>query len=229
MTSRTWIAPLLSFNGGFVDTAGFLGLNGLFVAHVTGNFVTLGAALALGTHGIVSKLLALPEFILVIALARLAESALAARQWPALRIMLSVKVVFLLTFFLLALMLGPFADGDTPAALLTGFTGIAAMAIQNAVQRAHFGSLPPTTLMTGSTTQATLDAVDLLKGLKGDENIATRQRLRRLLGAIGCFAAGCGAAALLYVWIGFWALAIPAAIGTAAAVLDARDRPSKAA
>ena len=54
------IAGLLSFNGGFVDTAGFLGLQGLFVAHVTGNFVTLGAALVLGSHGIIGKLLALP-------------------------------------------------------------------------------------------------------------------------------------------------------------------------
>jgi uncharacterized membrane protein YoaK (UPF0700 family) len=36
------IAALLSFNGGFVDTASFLGLAGLFTAHVTGNFVTLG-------------------------------------------------------------------------------------------------------------------------------------------------------------------------------------------
>ena len=58
------IAALLSFNGGFVDTAGFLGLQGLFTAHVTGNFVTLGAALVLGHHGIVGKILALPEFIL---------------------------------------------------------------------------------------------------------------------------------------------------------------------
>jgi uncharacterized membrane protein YoaK (UPF0700 family) len=66
------IAALLSFNGGFVDTVGFLGLQGLFVAHVTGNFVTLGAALVQGSHGIVGKILALPEFIVVIALARLA-------------------------------------------------------------------------------------------------------------------------------------------------------------
>ena len=228
MTSRSWIAALLSFNGGFVDTAGFLGLNGLFVAHVTGNFVTLGAALVFGTQGIISKLLALPEFILVIALARLAESALAQRQWPAVRIMLTVKVLFLLAFFLLALTLGPFANSDAPSALITGFTGIAAMAIQNAVQRAHFASLPPTTLMTGSTTQATLDAVDLLKGLKGDESIATRQRLRRLLGAIGCFAAGCGTAALLYVWIGFWALAVPVVIGAATALLDVRAARTEA-
>jgi hypothetical protein len=49
------VAALLSFNGGFVDTAGFLGLQGLFTAHVTGNFVTLAAALVLGTHGVIAK------------------------------------------------------------------------------------------------------------------------------------------------------------------------------
>jgi uncharacterized membrane protein YoaK (UPF0700 family) len=49
---KTHAVPgLLSFNGGCVDTAGFLGLQGLFTAHVTGNFVTLGAALVFGTHG----------------------------------------------------------------------------------------------------------------------------------------------------------------------------------
>src|ERR1700674_3260769 len=131
------IAALLSFNGGFVDTAGFLGLQGLFTAHVTGNFVTLGAALVLGTHGVVAKLLALPEFIMVVALVRLAAATLAARRWPAVRLLLSAKVVLLIGFFVLAVTLGPFADSDAPTALLTGFAGVAAMAVQNAVQRIH--------------------------------------------------------------------------------------------
>jgi uncharacterized membrane protein YoaK (UPF0700 family) len=36
------LSTLLSFNAGYVDTAVFLALQGLFAAHVTGNFVTLG-------------------------------------------------------------------------------------------------------------------------------------------------------------------------------------------
>ncbi len=35
---------VLTFNGGYVDTAGFLALQGLFTARVTVNFVTLGAS-----------------------------------------------------------------------------------------------------------------------------------------------------------------------------------------
>lgn len=45
------LPSLLTFNGGYVDTAGFLALQGLFTAHVTGNFVTLGATLVAGSTG----------------------------------------------------------------------------------------------------------------------------------------------------------------------------------
>ena len=95
------VPVLLSFNGGFVDTAGFLGLQGLFTAHVTGNFVTLAATLVMGTHGVIAKLLALPEFAIVVALARVAGSAMRARGLPALPILLMAKVCFLLVFFVL--------------------------------------------------------------------------------------------------------------------------------
>jgi uncharacterized membrane protein YoaK (UPF0700 family) len=214
---------LLSYNGGFVDTAGFLGLQGLFTAHVTGNFVTLGAALVFGTHGVIAKLLALPEFILVIAVARLVGAALTAHGLPALRLLLVGKVVLLLAFFVLAVTLGPFPDTDVPAGLLTGFAGVAAMAIQNGVQRVHLASLPPSTLMTGNTTQAVLDAVDLLRGVKPDQAAAVRARFGRTLGSILYFAAGCGSAAGLYLWIGLWCLAVPVAVGAASAILRIED------
>jgi uncharacterized membrane protein YoaK (UPF0700 family) len=215
---RTAVAALLSFNGGFVDTVGFLGLSGLFVAHVTGNFVTLGAALVLGGHGILNKVLALPEFIAVIGLARLAGGLARRRGWPALRIMLMAEVILLAAFFGFAVACGPFEDADRPLALLTGFTGIAAMALQNALQRVHLASLPPTTLMTGSTTQATLDAVDLLAGTTG-ESATIRARFIRLATSVLLFATGCAAAALLYWLLGFWCLAVAVIVGAAAAVM----------
>lgn len=212
------LPALLSFNGGFVDTAGFLGLQGLFTAHVTGNFVTLAATLVMGTHGAVAKLIALPEFIIVVALARLAGAALRARGVSALPILLVAKVLFLLAFFVLAVALGPFPDSDAPAALLTGFAGIAGMAIQNAVQRVHFAHIPPTTLMTGNTTQAVLDAVDLARGASLPDAAAVRARFMRTIRGIAWFAAGCAIAAVLYDWFGFWCLAVPVAVGAATAI-----------
>jgi uncharacterized membrane protein YoaK (UPF0700 family) len=213
------LAALLSFNGGFVDTAGFLGLSGLFVAHVTGNFVTLGAALALGSHGIIGKILALPAFILVVALARLAGSALRARGRPVLRPLLIAKVAVLFCFFVLAVAFGPFPNPDSPVALLTGFAGIAAMALQNAVQRVHLSDLPPTTLMTGSTTQATIDAVDLLIGTDDVRAAQIRTRFGRLSLSILYFAAGCAIAAVLYWWAGFWCLVVPVVVAAVAATM----------
>jgi uncharacterized membrane protein YoaK (UPF0700 family) len=210
------LAALSSFTGGFVDTAGFLGLQGLFTAHVTGNFVTLGATLVLGTHGAIAKLLALPEFALVVALVSIAADLFARRQWPAVPLLLSAKVLLLIAFFVLAVALGPFPDSDAPAALVTGFAGVAAMAVQNAVQRIHLGSLPPSTLMTGSTTQAVLDAVALMRGDK------LRGSFNRMFAALAWLATGCALAASLYAWVGFWCLVCPAVLGAASAVLAMR-------
>jgi uncharacterized membrane protein YoaK (UPF0700 family) len=214
---------LLSFDAGFVDTAGFLGLQGLFTAHVTGNFVTLGATLVFGTHGAIGKVLALPEFILVIAIVRLADAVLRQRQLPALRLMLASTATLLIAFFALAVVFGPFPDSDSPVALLTGFAGVAAMAVQNALQRIHFAHFPPTTIMTGNTTQAVLDAVDLIRGTGLDQAPVIRARLVRMMRAIVCFAAGCALAALLYAWVGFWNLLVPVVVGTASAALRPKE------
>ena len=70
-SESTAVPLLLTFNAGFVDTAGFLAVAGLFTAHVTGNFVTIGAALVAGSAGVVTKLLALPVFCFAVLAGRL--------------------------------------------------------------------------------------------------------------------------------------------------------------
>src|SRR3984957_1297244 len=186
------IPALLSFNGGYVDTAGYLALQGLFTSHVTGNFVTIGAALVFGTSGIVAKLLALPVFCIVIIVTRLVSFNLPAR-WPVFETMLSLKLLLLLIAAVLAIAMGPFTNGDSGPAIILGMTLVSAMAIQNAAQRIHLGAAPPTTLMTGTTTQIMIDIADMIRGVPGVAGDAIRSRLRRMCVAVASFAAGAAA------------------------------------
>ena len=200
---------LLSVNGGYVDAAGYLALHGLFSTHVTGNFVTLGASLVLGTSGALAKLLALPMFCIVVFGVRLLSVALVAKRLPALRTILGLKVALLTTAAVLAIVFGPFVSGDGWAALLTGMTLVAAMAIQNAIHRIHMGALPPTTIMTGNTIQIMIDLADLVRGVPADARVAIQSRLSRMSAGVTAFAAGCAAAALIFAKQGIWCFAIP--------------------
>lgn len=200
---------LLSVNGGYVDAAGYLALHGLFSTHVTGNFVTLGASLVLGTSGALAKLLALPMFCIVVLGVRLLSVALVAKRLPAFRTILGLKVALLTTAAVLAIGFGPFDSGDGWAALLTGMALVAAMAIQNAIHRIHMGALPPTTIMTGNTIQIMIDLADLMRGVPGDARAAVHLRLSRMSAGVTAFAVGCAAAALIYAKQGIWCFAIP--------------------
>jgi uncharacterized membrane protein YoaK (UPF0700 family) len=205
---RPTVPTLLSFNGGYVDSIGYLSLQGLFTAHVTGNFVTIGAALVFGTSGIVAKLLALPVFCIVIIVTRLVSFNLPAR-WPVLEAVLTLKVLLLLVAAVLAIAMGPFASGDGAPAIIVGMTLVSAMAIQNAVHRIHLGAAPPTTIMTGTTTQIMIDIADLIRGVPGAARDAIGSRLRRMCVAVASFAAGAAAGALLFSAIGRWCFALP--------------------
>jgi uncharacterized membrane protein YoaK (UPF0700 family) len=190
---------LLSFNGGYVDTLGFLALSGLFTAHVTGNFVTFGATMALGTAGALPKLLALPVFCLVVFLTRLAGLGLQRRDLPVIKPLLFVKFVLLFAVAAYALYHGPFVASESIVVLVVGMTLVSAMAIQNAIHRAHLPKAPPSTLMTGTTTQIMLDLADVFAGAKGDEASAATARIKRMIAAVATFATGCGLAALAFI------------------------------
>jgi len=212
---------LLSLNAGYTDAAGFLALQGLFTAHVTGNFVTLGAALALGTTGVVAKLLALPVFCVGVLLTRLLSFALVARKQPDLAVLLAIKVALLAAGAVLALTFGPFRNGDAWQAILTGMVLVLAMSIQNAVQRLHLASAPPSTLMTGTTTQIMIDIASLIHGVPADQRPALLARFNQMLAGLAAFAIGCGLAAGLFAWTGTWCFVLPPLFGLAALVMRA--------
>ena len=58
-----WVPALLSFVAGYVDVYTFLVLFGLFVAQVTGSFVTAGAELVTHDVGITGKAIAILAFL----------------------------------------------------------------------------------------------------------------------------------------------------------------------
>lgn len=208
------ITPALSFNGGYVDTIGFLALQGLFTAHVTGNFVTLGVSIVDGTAGAISKLLALPLFVLVVGLAHRGSISLSRRGEVPLRWLLSIHTLLLALFTLFAICFGPFTDSDSPLALLTGMTAVSAMAIQNAISRTHLPGTPPTTLMTGNVTQIALDIVELITQSDSEKRALIKTRMQSVGVNLVGFALGCISAALLYLGVGFWSLVIAVFVAT---------------
>ncbi len=221
------LSLLLSLTAGYVDTAGFLGLQGLFTAHVTGNFVTFGAALADGTAGIIPKLAALPFFCLSVFVARLAGRGLETAGKSPLKPLLTAQFLLLCAGLVQAVAHGPFLDGDALPALAMGMTLVLAMAIQNAIHRGYMSKMPPTTLMTGTMTQIMIDIADLLYGSGEKERDVAKDRMRRMGINVLVFACGCGAAAGATILDASWCFLLPPVL-IAIAVVTPLEEPAAA-
>jgi uncharacterized membrane protein YoaK (UPF0700 family) len=206
---RPPLPVLLSLIAGYVDTTGFLALGGLFTAHITGNVVTLGAALAHGGLSSVAKLLALPVFCMSIFLLRYCHTIVGLAEKNGLKVLLCLELLFLVAGGVSAVSLAPFRDPDGLPLVLTGMLLVIAMAIQNAAHRLHFPSAPPTNMMTGTTTQIMLDLGDLAQATAPETAAKIRPRLARTAVALWAFATGCGLGALLYAVAGIWCFAMP--------------------
>ena len=207
---------ILSFVAGFVDTCVFVALFGLFTAHVTGNFVLIGAALVHRDGDVLPKLLALPVFVLAVAAAVKAAEALERRQRRRIPPFLYAEAALLLLAFLASTLDVPRHPSD-PSALLAGMFATAAMGLQNALMRLELASLPSTTVMTMNVTQSAIDVVTMLSrnvdprsdGARRDE---ARKRFARMWPQICAFTAGAAAGAASYSLAGLGALVLPAVL-----------------
>ena len=200
----------LGFVAGFVDSAGFIALAGLFTSHVTGNFVLLGAqAVSAGQSGL-AKLLVLPVFMAAVAAARLFSLLLEGRHVDPLRPLVLGEIALLCAFLIFGV---KFADRPgSLGLLLAGLLGVAAMGVQAAIGRVALKEIAATTVMTVNVTQTVIDAVDLCLNRRSSTHDESARRFRRLVPIVLAFATGAmSGAAAVAVW-SFWGLTIPIAI-----------------
>jgi len=215
----------MGFLAGYVDTLGFIALFGLFTAHVTGNFVLLGAALAdpQQTPSLL-KILAFPAFILGIAAARLLVVSCERRAVSAHKPSYLLQLLLLIGFMVCGMLAEPVGRQMSALAMAGGLLGTAAMGAHSAASKLLLTKLAPTSMMTGNVTQLVLDGVDWLRGA-GDASTAAR--CGKFFWPVCGFALGCAGAAFLFLEFGFVALLAPIAILCAHLLLPAPEAEAK--
>lgn len=218
---------LLAAIAGFVDTLSFVALYGLFTAHVTGNFVLIGAGAGGYGQGILLKLAVFPAFVAGVAGSSLLVHALPRRHVRhGARLLHAVQATLMLGFCLAGVAASPVSAPDDLAVVAAGMLGAFAMGVQNAHPRLIGRPGVPNTVMTGNVTQAILDVVDMMSlGAPDDLRRVARTRFAKMMPAIVAFALGAVAGALGWQQIGFWALLAPL-LALAALALTTGDAPS---
>ena len=222
---------LLSVIAGATDSIGFLGLNGLFTAHITGNIVILAARIIAGNPAIISYILSVPVFMAVLFLTRLLASGLERAGISTLRPLLLLQLIFLSAFLVFCVAAGPWSDADAILAIIAGMCGVAAMAVQNALVQISLTHSPTTAVMTTNVTHFMLDLGEALAGVDPVAAVKARGRAMRTLPVIVGFTVGCGLGAACEAAVGLWSLALPTGLALLAlawtsvpAAASTRDR-----
>lgn len=208
----TTAAPVLgwlvaaSTVAGFVDTACFLSVDGLFTAHVTGNFVLAGAVLVDGRPDALLRLAALPVFALAVAVGSRLVARARQRGTDAARALLWLQGLALAGLAVASCCL-PDAEPvrlTMPSAQAAGACAVVAMGVQNLLFRALLPSLPATTVMTGNFTAFVAEAC-----APAPASPAAAARRRQVAVTLAGFGAGAVLAAVALRVAGHGALLLP--------------------
>ena len=217
------IPPLLSFTAGFLDSFTFLALYGLFVAQVTGSFVLAAAAIVTNEQGALTKLLAIPVFLLAAVATTSLAVMLERRGRAALAWLLGLECVVLTGFLLTALIGAPLSDPNAASVTAASLLGLFAMGTQSATVRLLMRDVASTNVMTTNTTQIGIDASELVFAWQARRRApadaalaaayaAARARFGALFAIMLGFLAGTAVGALAYGATGLWGLLLPLAI-----------------
>jgi uncharacterized membrane protein YoaK (UPF0700 family) len=200
---------VLSLVAGSVDVIGFLGLDQLFTAHITGNLVVLAAHLVAGKSASLALMISVPLFIVMLAVTRLFADGLERYGIAPLRPLLFLQFVLLFGFLGICLVAAPGASAEAPAMLAAGMLGVSAMAVQNALVRIALVGAPSTAVLTTDITLLTTDFGEILLGRDASRIAKARRRAKHTWPVVLGFLLGCAAGAWLESRIGLRALVLP--------------------
>ena len=227
------VPALLSFVAGYVDVYTFLGLFGLFVAQVTGSFVTAAAELVTHDESITGKVLAVIAFLFAATISAALIRFGRYRGWEALPIMLSLETGLLAIFCLITLA-GPAVTSVTDrSGIIAGMFAATAMGMQAVIVRLLMRGVPQTNVMTGNMTQIGLETSDLVSAWLNcardpadpenrRELAAVRARLFTVLAVAIGFLAGAAGGAVSYAKAGLAGAPVAVVIVGALALWTAR-------
>jgi len=199
---------VLSVIAGSADIISFLGLNGLFTAHITGNLILIAAHIVNGSAVGFAHLLSVPVFILVLGLTRLLVAGLDAAGIASLRLLLLLQFLLLAGSLSLGVA-GPPVAPDAAKSILVGMLVVSAMAVQNGLVQISLTGAPSTAVMTTNITRFMMDVGEVLLAKNSTHAAEARRRARHTWPAIVGFIAGAGLGAACFGAVGMWSLALP--------------------
>src|SRR5262245_3548838 len=215
--SEQWLPTLLSVIAGMVDLIGLLSL-GIFTAHITGNIVVIGALLARNNRVNPAQILAIPVFILAVAVTWLIAKASGRRGTGLMRLLLLIQFLLITCLLIFSVITKPFADPHGLMATIAAMIAVTAMGCQFALLRLTLPVAPSTAVMTGNLTNAVLGLVDLSSRTKPLME-SDRRRVTGSLHLIVGFFLGCILATTALLYLGDWAWSLPAVLAALAVAL----------
>jgi uncharacterized membrane protein YoaK (UPF0700 family) len=211
------LPPLLSVIAGMVDLTGFFTLGNIFTAHITGNLVTASAVVVRGGPMNPAQLLAIPVFIVALALVWMIARVSDRTGLALVRLLLALQFLLLAAVLAFCVAAKPSSNPHGIAACVAALIAVSAMACQYALFRLAIPGAISTAVMTGNLANTVLSIMDTLS--RGHRLMsADGGRLKRSLHLLFGFLLGCVAAAIAVSTMGEWAWSLPAALAAAAAV-----------
>src|SRR5262245_48140322 len=155
------VPTLLAFVAGYVDSCTFLAFSGLFVAQLTGSFVTAGSEFVASNDGFLVKVLAIPTFFAAGMATTVLVRVLGVADWRALVATLALEALLLVGITWVGWLASPAPATWSHAATVAALFGLAAMGVQSAMARLLLSEYAPTNVMTTNTTQLSIDLTDV--------------------------------------------------------------------